>query len=684
MTVGLETLSAGWGEITLRATWQGGLLIAAVWLVCRLLPRLPASWRCWLWWLTCLRLLVGLLDLPPLQVPLLAPPPAVRTVHAPTAEIELSTPSSMVPFLAPQATAPSPTLLLLGLWTIGVLVRMGAGARTFWRVRSLLREAQPVDDARIRDEATRLSEAAGLRRLPRTLLSASARAPMLVGPVAPALLLPAEAIEGYDSAELRMALAHELVHLRRGDLWLSLVPGLVQALFFFHPLAWLATREWAVSREAACDAETLRLTTAQPADYGRFLLKLSAAGPAPAGALSASPSYRTLERRLQMLRETASSHSRPPRSRRGVTTVVLLAIFLVVGFLPWQVTAKETAGPAVPPRAADASDGDPAAPSRVAERRPDTPKVDTGPAAGMEERKEARYQELLAKLEQERAARQKLLMREPIPRTQSERERLLKIWDTRDRRDTEIALHAFEQELKALLEQSVAKGADRRALELTHAHTRQMVRKLMMRSVASEQKNRRVLLESLSRSEPAAFDPSTSMLTIPKGAAAITGRIPVPTRPAPVADSLQNVEVRGNTVVSSEALLKVLKTRTGEPFDRQSWDADCLAISRLYQDQGYQVTLGSEGPKDGRIVITIRELRVGEVKFKWLTPPSEKQEKAAHEVLGLKRDDLYNTKSLQKDFAALMALGLFDKINPLVEVNQALNVVVVWEVSAAK
>jgi hypothetical protein len=43
-----------------RASLQGALAVAAVWIVCRLFPRLPASLRCGLWWLACAKLVFGL------------------------------------------------------------------------------------------------------------------------------------------------------------------------------------------------------------------------------------------------------------------------------------------------------------------------------------------------------------------------------------------------------------------------------------------------------------------------------------------------------------------------------------------------------------------------------------------------------------------------------------------------
>src|SRR4029079_19101173 len=43
-----------------RASLQGALVIAAVWIVCRLFPRLPAALRCGLWWLACAELVFRL------------------------------------------------------------------------------------------------------------------------------------------------------------------------------------------------------------------------------------------------------------------------------------------------------------------------------------------------------------------------------------------------------------------------------------------------------------------------------------------------------------------------------------------------------------------------------------------------------------------------------------------------
>lgn len=50
----------------------------------------------------------------------------------------------------------------------------------------------------------------------------------------------------------------------------------VQSLFFFHPLVWLAAREWQVAQESACDELAIRLARVSPADYGALLVSVAA------------------------------------------------------------------------------------------------------------------------------------------------------------------------------------------------------------------------------------------------------------------------------------------------------------------------------------------------------------------------------------------------------------------------
>ncbi len=117
--------------------------------------------------------------------------------------------------------------------------------------------------------------------------SEAAPCPLLAGWVNPTIVLPAGFTQSAKPAELQMAVAHELAHLKRKDLWLAATPFLTQAIFYFHPLAWLAIRESAAASEEACDIEAMRLSGGSPSAYARLLLN-SAKAYAPFVAMGAA------------------------------------------------------------------------------------------------------------------------------------------------------------------------------------------------------------------------------------------------------------------------------------------------------------------------------------------------------------------------------------------------------------
>jgi hypothetical protein len=168
-------------------------------------------------------------------------------------------------------------------------------------MRRLVRRAGPCDE----DDAlvvSRVATTIGLTHAPSVRVSDEIAAPQVVGLWRPTVLLPRATASALSAAERRMAIGHELMHVRRHDLVLGWVPALAERLFFFHPLARLTAREYLTSREAACDAAVLRTLDVPAADYGRLLLRLGVGGVSPflaAGGSSSSAS--SLKRRLDML-----------------------------------------------------------------------------------------------------------------------------------------------------------------------------------------------------------------------------------------------------------------------------------------------------------------------------------------------------------------------------------------------
>src|SRR5262245_27141670 len=114
-----------------------------------------------------------------------------------------------------------------------------------------------------------LAAQAGVRRSIDILLHERIPAPLTCGLVRPAIVLPIDAA-GWSDADIRRAIVHELEHVRRGDWPVQLAARVVCAVYWFHPLAWIAWRHLCLESERACDDAVLR--SAEGAGYAAQLV----------------------------------------------------------------------------------------------------------------------------------------------------------------------------------------------------------------------------------------------------------------------------------------------------------------------------------------------------------------------------------------------------------------------------
>jgi beta-lactamase regulating signal transducer with metallopeptidase domain len=383
--VGSESWLWWVGERLLSGSVQGAFVVALVWLVCRSIPAIPASARTCLWWLASLKLALALVPVPSLPIPLL--PPAADDVVAvgrSLAADSLPPPASStwLPSLSQAPTTdpaspvtPAPAIhvgltVAIGLWLAGVAALTLHLFRVYARLRGAVRSSTPIgaEDA---DVADRLARVLGLRKTPDVRVSDGVTTPLVAGLFRPTVLIPAQALATLSPGERAMAICHEFAHVRRRDLLLGWVPALAERLFFFHPLARLAAREYVVAREAACDTLVLRAMDVAPQEYGRMLVRLGVGGLDPAFmAAGSSPSISSLRRRLDMLHHLTFTGS---RSRVIWLFVAVLALTLV----PLRLVARAPLQPQVPSTAAPALAGVEAeqatAPSPVQEIAQTTP-----------------------------------------------------------------------------------------------------------------------------------------------------------------------------------------------------------------------------------------------------------------------------------------------------------------------
>ncbi len=80
-------------------------------------------------------------------------------------------------------------------------------------------------------------------------------------------------IEMLDEEELAAVLAHEISHIRKGDMCLSWVIFLLRGLMFYNPIAIIAFNQISLDMERACDEEVISLI-GRRLSFGSALLKV--------------------------------------------------------------------------------------------------------------------------------------------------------------------------------------------------------------------------------------------------------------------------------------------------------------------------------------------------------------------------------------------------------------------------
>jgi Zn-dependent protease with chaperone function len=176
-----------------------------------------------------------------------------RGVWAVAIVIALVLPLTRLVIEAPALSlAPGLAAALLAVWAIGaglLLARLLVGWAT---ARRWAREARPIE-SRVWSEG--LSALDGGRWV-ELRSSAAIEGPVTVGVLRPVILVPETMLDIPDD-QRRSLLAHELAHVARADCALLLAGGIVRAIDWIDPLAWLALRRLREQAENAADDAVL-------------------------------------------------------------------------------------------------------------------------------------------------------------------------------------------------------------------------------------------------------------------------------------------------------------------------------------------------------------------------------------------------------------------------------------------
>lgn len=239
--------------------WQSTVFALVAVLLAFVLRDNRAETRHWLWLAASLKFLIpfSLLIAMGSEIHWPSAAPVVHSTFS-TAVQQIQQPFASPKVLSTQTrpvTNITPTIVL-AIWLTGFAVALLSWARSWLRIRSVVRRARPLE----------------MQAPVQVLSSESPLEPGVFGIFRPVLLLPAGIADRLEPSHLQAILVHELCHVRRRDNLFAAAHMLVEAMFWFHPLVWWIGSRLVEERERACDEEVVRLGN-QPHVYAESILK---------------------------------------------------------------------------------------------------------------------------------------------------------------------------------------------------------------------------------------------------------------------------------------------------------------------------------------------------------------------------------------------------------------------------
>lgn len=163
-------------------------------------------------------------------------------------------------------------------------------------------------------------------------LTSELSSPAICGFWKATILIPDQLTKRLGPDQMRLIVAHELIHWKRWDLQMNCLQALLQIVYFYNPVVWYANAMLRRLREYAVDEATVVMSNTPVQVYSQTLIDVADFSRAPqvyAGTLlGALKSRSSLYIRIQRLVTRPVAHL-VGLSWTGIASLVLLGVFLL-------------------------------------------------------------------------------------------------------------------------------------------------------------------------------------------------------------------------------------------------------------------------------------------------------------------------------------------------------------------
>lgn len=213
-------------------------------------------------------------------------------------------------------------LTLFMIWAMGVVLFGGWHLYCFFRFsRKIKRASFPVpQNSDMIKLVSSYRHRLGIAGSVRIAYNDEIGSPVLIGLLKPTILLP----HNLPQFDLGMVIHHELVHLKRKDLWVKLLVLIASAIHWFNPFVHRLRKEIHIWSELSCDEEVVKeMSPADRKRYGETILNLLERAAEMPTAFSAplSDNGRLLKQRLVRLLHVKKSN----KVAVGITFAAIIA-----------------------------------------------------------------------------------------------------------------------------------------------------------------------------------------------------------------------------------------------------------------------------------------------------------------------------------------------------------------------
>ena len=148
--------------------------------------------------------------------------------------------------------------LLICVWISGAIIWLARQYFLQAKFSTGLKVIEPrKNSANITQQTSNMAKRLGLKRTPAVQQVDNNSGPLVIGLIRPVIVLPAGFETDFSQEQQTHALAHELSHLKNGDLWIAAIALIFRALNWVNPLVHLAAPLFRADQEAACDARVI-------------------------------------------------------------------------------------------------------------------------------------------------------------------------------------------------------------------------------------------------------------------------------------------------------------------------------------------------------------------------------------------------------------------------------------------